>query len=1643
MSDHILPSAGILPVALHKLCTTFPPPPDREIHRDHHLETFERVAQTVDLLVLEGDQGTGKTTLFSQFAKRYPKRAISSFVAHVRRYRYDAEALRRDYAAQILSIVDPRKSLSHEHVRDGMLQSLIQRLKRTHGNRTYYFLLDGLTDIPDPVMRTEVALLLPIGYGFPVIISGEARLLPSEIRDSGRTKTTQAVNFSFAEAQEYLSDLGVSDDQIRHVYQNCGTGLPANLASVRRSLLAGVPLARLRGRNLNDLYEQEWTHTVTDDLAQRIVAIVAHSRHQLTVSALSDLLSVADDVVADRLRAIPFLQLDHDTSYVSFVSPSLSAFASDKLSDARTTVINDLADHLFDRGTIDVPDATDSLPTYLQESGRLDEVISFLSPDYFARVLERTESFLPLRRQLQIGIDAAAQLHKDGELVRFGLESSAIREIETALVSRSEIEALVATDQVASALSLAANCPLREDRLHLLGVIARCERERDTHVNDDIIEQIRQLHSQIDPTSLGDKAIDIAADLFPSCPDLAFDLIEHSSSSDGDENELDVAYVRLSIATAVRQTTPRSAQDDLETIRKRIKNPRLRGFTSALSSRVQSANELIAEVASLATASDRLYILRKWTTEHPARDDAPDVAEYGLRTVVEATDYAPNPRVFRELSTPLLHVTDSIRARSLVRLFDGQRMTVDDHGPTEEVIRLLLNLATAEATYDIDACSNRLVEVYLRVDELKDLSTKASCLAWLLSTLRSVDSAGVIEKKERLTSLSSSELDKAVAGLLDETAEQVDVTRRVIVALASLDFSRSVSVAEKLNTAARREEALLIAIDAALEADSNRVDLARVRDLCERLHMSDSRDHVAAAVAEYLGGRASRGPDPIVESGFQLFQDLFFRVTDRVERCRVLCLLYVLAARGSYKPGEGTQLKMSEEIRTALEELEPGSPRIDAGFRVARSFADLFPTEAKRYLDNAEAERNRTALSSFSSEWTFQACLRLALRAFGGQLGHGYDTKDDISRIGRLIDRLPSTALRVSLWGELSMHLFLQKHTDDGNRVVTQHVTPLLSSMSDGPTKTSTIVAISPALYRNHKTTALELFDRIEKHQQDTALMTCAEFILEKHIPSDPFESHEAGYDITYQDAVDVTEIASEIRRDTMVYTLIVALADTLSALRISNRFSRQQMADLIRRMEDLASTTFPDQDNIRHDGYVVASEAQLLRVTRGTTQSWREVMKRAESIPNSSDRALVLGMIGQAMPARETPLRELAFEQAMRVTETIPCHYDRLGRLNDLAGMMALKSADLARKCLSDAIKGFQGAEDGTDAHVFRSLVDTAFKIDPDFAGSLVSLADDDPARGMQGHEMNRRLETLRAKKAIIDGPESWDQFEAGKQDIARSAWLALGSLNAGRATTAAMDQLRPALRAAGRHPLREGFPILAWVIENAVRRFAGSHQSRASVRLILDGAIRATEFAELAGTNASISIRRGASSVATPASDDSIVVQRGERDHAEEFLRTWLATSTPGRLYVCDQYFGPTELDLLMLVQSVIPDIDIWVLTSRHCHDQRRIGSLYEAYSAGWRTISDQQPPRVEIVVVGLEESRKSPIHDRYILSEQGGIYLGTSWNSLGSSQDSTMKLLSVTEASDLFKRVGQFLIERRREYREERLLYEMVTL
>ena len=107
-------------------------------------------------------------------------------------------------------------------------------------------------------------------------------------------------------------------------------------------MVGGVELDSLRGREFKGLFEQEWRLSVTDELTEQIVAIVAHSHHRLTVRSLSEVLEVGEDAVFSALGRISFLQIEPEESYVSFASRAFADFASDRLSDRRAEIIDEL-----------------------------------------------------------------------------------------------------------------------------------------------------------------------------------------------------------------------------------------------------------------------------------------------------------------------------------------------------------------------------------------------------------------------------------------------------------------------------------------------------------------------------------------------------------------------------------------------------------------------------------------------------------------------------------------------------------------------------------------------------------------------------------------------------------------------------------------------------------------------------------------------------------------------------------------------------------------------------------------------------------------------------------------------------------------------------------------------------------------------------------------------------------------------------------------------------------------------------------------------------------------------------------------------------------------------------------------------------
>jgi hypothetical protein len=312
-------------------------------------------------------------------------------------------------------------------------------------------------------------------------------------------------------------------------------------------------------------------------------------------------------------------------------------------------------------------------------------------------------------------------------------------------------------------------------------------------------------------------------------------------------------------------------------------------------------------------------------------------------------------------------------------------------------------------------------------------------------------------------------------------------------------------------------------------------------------------------------------------------------------------------------------------------------------------------------------------------------------------------------------------------------------------------IKPMLQSVNDHDTgyRFHLLIALAPALYCSHPPTALDQLSALPETEREIACATICEFILDKQLPSDPYDYwHGQGYDLSYEDIVELCNLMDLMRHDGRIYRFIEVIADSVVASRQRNRFSVQQISDVVQRLSTIAETKFPDQRNIQHDGYRILALAQCLRVrnmaTRATAAEWAEIIKSARAIPNVADRAFVLCLVAEAMPARDSDRRKELLQEAHAVTSGIPTIRDRIDRLTALASYSADIEPSLPKQCLSSAMSLAKGATGQDLRDLQRNIIDLAHRLDPDLAALLASLSDDDPARVGSRQDLRDRLKIL-----------------------------------------------------------------------------------------------------------------------------------------------------------------------------------------------------------------------------------------------------------------------------------------------------------
>ena len=1642
-------------LTLPVVCATFPQLDHNAVIRENLLDTLDTLTLgDVSLISVEGDEGIGKTHLLAQFSQRHPYHTISFFSPPTGNLTLASDLFKFDLCNQLSWLLSGEELRDPGEASERLLRNHLLSLQRMAQRKSeiFFFVVDGLDQALDedgPAIA-QLMDLLPLGLPrLKVLISRPMDKL--ENRSGLKCKSFVVPLFTFDETKRYFADIPILDPDAKIIHGVC-RGMPGHLATIKRILRSGVScedLIEQMPERMPALLELEWKRIepLAGEQAQ-FLALLCFDSKTRTPQEVSDILSLDVDVINRWVNDIGFIEANPKTNEMSYASSALKRFASRKLSNLERSTHERLLDYIACSPYGD--DSLFQITDHLQQLERFDDLISHLTPENTIQMLQRSQSMALLKQNTSIGIKAASTLRQHGNVLRFSLQRSMLESLGSARAWHEEVEARLALKDYDSALYLANSTIAKEHRLHLLVLIAKAKRGEGLTPEDSLIEQIRQIYSQIEPEHLGEQSLDLAADLLAILPDLAIDLLERSknnvSRADFDSALASVSFAAVSRAAKSAADQPRRL---LDTVKREITDSKARSFFTELSVALgdYSAVEIMTEVSKIERVADQLRLLAEWAQQNAQRDDAHSVTEYALNMALQTATFAPTPQWLKQISTPLAHFEDEREALRLVGVIDAQRGSISEAGPTEDLVSLQLALAECEHRFIPNSARNRLVDVFLSVSEIPAQISRLNSLARLYGFLKKIDTLKELERIEGLHSLCESELRSMIPVILSSTADQFEVFKRMLFLLAQADLEIGILLARSLNDDERKNQGMLHLLESLIELPMSPALLADIGSVYTGLLLEESRNHALLQIMQRLAD--TQNVEAELTSAASPWISRIADVARPEQRCIACCSALIFLAKTQNSGSPNLLPILEKQLQEAWAQIDADWIRASFGFKMTAVLADHRLDVARLYLAKAEEVRRSLTITSDESAGIVTDCVRLAMRTLAGLLPKRLDSKDDLSRLTSLIERISSQQYRMVLWAELAITLFLAERLEDCRRLVSERLRPTLALVKeDNPAAYRDLLmsGCAVALFASQKSSALLEIDALELPYRDDIYWEILNFLSKRRLPYEPLSRHPSTpLDLSYEEMCDMLDVTEHISTDNIMTQAIKWLSESISSKKGRDRLTHQHVQELARRIDLIISSKLPDPHGIQHDGYRLAALAHLYRIRKEPIERWNGLINQAETIPNSADRALLLALIAPAVGSRNVDRAKDVIKQSESLAKTLPSILDQNRVYRALA--LAASSLDFGTYRAFLKLSLFAAVNDPnarTRAQKVVAAIDFAHTIDSEFANSLASLLDDDSARLTERKAAKERLRLEELRKCL----QTNDRPHIGHDDLDKLpevAWDLLGMLNAKRSNPLKMERISDLMSDASRLHLASSYQVYAWLIQNLV---AGSSRSDDAnsllLRSMLDAVLVTANLALRVGARVDESAQIQQAPTSDETSGGSFLARSGDRTGALGVLRNWVEQSAEGYIKICDPFFGPLDLESL---KGVIENVScrIEILTSRKHHGEGKYPEPWaDFYRSRWRKMSSDSPsPDIEIVIAGLAGGGELPIHDRWWLSSSSGIRVGTSFGSLGGNRDSEISLLSRSDAKNLEQEINQYLYRLKREHRGRRVIYEIFSL
>lgn len=1632
-------------INLNNFANTLPSKKNGEVVREQIIMSIEKTFSAKNkVLMIEGEANSGKSTLLAQFARKHNQNCISFFIGD--------DYWKSNVSFFLTELIEQMIHISSEGLKSKLVEYKVEELSeiKKHQlfsrlytdlckqakniNKVFYFVIDGLEKVENSGEIENIIKYLPSGDAEGVYV------LLSSIKGKDYTldyNPIQIPYFSQFESENILKDF-LLKEEIEYVHNAC-EGLPGYISEIHRQLIlkdrAKEDIISSLPSSFMVLLEKNWQQYDHSDVNFiKFLSLMTYSPEPLHKEDVLKILGLS------KYELETFID---QTSFIISKSEVLSL-----VNTYKTFFIEKLEEHRLDTSQLLIQfyensDFVDSnamiyLPEMYQEKNEYKSLVNLIDLKNIYKVIQDTQQMSIVRKNLRI-LSSMSYGQKDwNKLSWANLTEAIFTEIATTPPTvESEIKALLSLNLYQEALKLAFSCSLPEDRLILQSHICKYMKKNNIEISKDLTNSIDESIDLLDITvdlseELIDKLIDICSNIFPVDVTLALKLLERISNKTGEnvEREKLMDYLLIRLLFRVEKT---GDDVDINQITEQIGSDDLQDFIKATTDSIneEDTEELFQRVSLINDTSAKLFYLANWCSKNSKSKNSYLVVEYALNIITESDEYSPTQRHLRQFAKPLEYSDANIdKIKQIVSKIETLQSTIIKN-PIEEYSRLELSLAKIEKKWSEQLAVDRFLVTYIYLEEINDFDVKCLVLVYLMETHNEI----IINEEDSLYTDFKDQLIMDFNRLLTSSADHFTISKKIIYHLTKIDKELALTFANKLNTEQRRFQGFAEIIKSHI--NNKDVDFTFLHVLSEKITDKPYKDYVLVQILKKLSKIQVEAPQNIKYKYFGLIKS--------ISSFEGKCLAFAYYLNWIKGDPEKSNLAFIE-LKSNLIKLDDVNRLKLLGFNIVQILSEEYIEHAQSlYKFLTENYQGTNVFDSRLNELSSEL-IDLLIRMVPDIL-KAKDYQFKIRNMKNSILTLPSSYQKCVLLSNLALRAIGINKREMVREIIEEYIDILEECNEDCDTFNKIIVETSALLFEYDSSMFYEKLKEVNSREyRDIAIKNVIRFIISKRPLNDPIDLDSLQQKIEYSEAVDICDLIDMLEKDSNIYSAISIFIDALIEPKKNNKYSsrlrEKQLLSIAEKLTRTIRDKLPDENNIKHGGYRIASFGCLTKLRDTAIRAYKrwdemfpgrdDLKKEAFSLSNASDKIFVLASLCKNTYHSDNTLGTMLIKEADNSLMYTNNPLDRVDRYELVAeSYQKISNPKAASYILEQAFTMARACshEQGKD-QMLGGLIDLAHNINPTLAQSYASNLDSNESF----LNFNERLDTLN----LHSDPKRIQNYNKEQTNKILNDFFSkvLRSLCSERGTIQHSEVIGKSLSNATGQSFETIILGVSWYIENTIGSHRNMNESELdSLFMSINELIQFLKNVE--GAIYGITSDLETDNFYKVFTETSIhTFGLNEEEQANELILNWINQNAHEYIRICDPYFTEENLEL---IKNIHTNARMFIYSSCKTSEREMLPDRYISY---WKRICDNVPPEINFQFF-ITNSGNTPLHDRFIISEKGGLDLGTSLNGYGSKY-SKIKFLDIDEKNQLEQEMIFGLINMPpTQYKDEKLSLKMFTL